>query len=223
MEKLRDETRIGWLPNPETTALLEKLYEDDERFAARDMPEAHRILDMAEADVIATKPHRMARIERAKERIAALEKAYVGGWKPNEGLKWPHPNVVAWCGMFSGARFWNLDELDQVINYFEERLAAEPATEAQLVEFDKRLSVLRERYRFGWRPFGSDPFASWAANKLDVWCTRPKGKRPADWDGQTATQIDIWLTHFEQAGAVPGLNASLKLGPTLLGKKGFRK
>ncbi|WP_441229444.1 hypothetical protein AB7828_03815 [Tardiphaga sp. 215_C5_N2_1] len=236
MEMLRDEARVGWTPSAEISASLDNLNTDDERFAAHDMDAARRVLDAAEADVAATKPHRTARIDRAKERIAALEKACTEGWKPTPGLKWPHPNVVIWCGLFSGFRWRHLDETERAIEFFEGRLAVEPASEAQLVAFDKRLALLRDRYRFGWRPFGNDRSASRAAEELDHWCGdghreingRPlrwytySGLPPGQWP-QTAAQIEAWFAHFEEQREAPGLNISLKLGPTLLGKKGLRK
>jgi hypothetical protein len=126
MEKLRDETRIGWSPFEQIQQALDDLNERDELYAAKHMDTARAFLDAAEAEAAASRPHRLARIERCKERIAALERAHKAGWRPTRGLTWPHPAVLAWCGMFSGMRFHFLDDLESVIARFETLLPARP-------------------------------------------------------------------------------------------------
>lgn len=124
MEALRDETRIGWKPPENISRVLTILNREDDWFAARNMDGARNILAAAEACANDTRPHRLARIERCKKRIAALERAYEAGWRPHEGKKWPDPEVVAWCDLFGGFRFNDLDSVERTIEHFEARLAA---------------------------------------------------------------------------------------------------
>ena len=126
VDKLNDEVRLGWNPSRDIITALDDLTARDEYFAAHDMSRARQALDIAEADAAASKPHRLARIERCKERIASLERAFNGGWRPTKGLKWPHPAVVAWCGLFSGARWSHLDVLEANIGRFEQLLPKPP-------------------------------------------------------------------------------------------------
>jgi hypothetical protein len=123
MDGLRDETRIGWVPPDSISRALNLLNREDDWFAARNMDGARNILAAAERDADGTRPHRLARIERCKERIAALERAYEAGWRPHEGKTWPDPEVVAWCDLFGGFRFSHLDEVERTIEHFEARLA----------------------------------------------------------------------------------------------------
>jgi hypothetical protein len=124
MGALRDETRIGWRPRPELTRALDHLNAHDKWFAARGMDTARSILTVAEMEAVASKPHRLARIDRFKERIAKLDLAYRTGWRPYAAdKKWPDPEVVGWCAMFGGMRFRFVDDLESIVAHFEARLA----------------------------------------------------------------------------------------------------
>jgi hypothetical protein len=63
-----------------------------------------------------------ARVKRARERVAALELAFEGGWRPNAGKKWPHPEVVAYCSMV-GSWFDPMDRVEATIEFFENKHA----------------------------------------------------------------------------------------------------
>src|SRR5437899_7148782 len=85
-ESLRDACRTGWKPSPEMSAALDDINERDELYAAKHMDVARAYLDAAEADVTATKPHRLARIEHMKEALVRLRFAWENGWQDYD--KW---------------------------------------------------------------------------------------------------------------------------------------
>lgn len=126
MNALRDEHLLGWRAPIEISSALNFLHREDERFAAEDISGARRILAAAEANSEGSKAHRMVRIERCKERIAALERAYNAEWRPLAGLKWPEPAVIAWCSMFGAWRFCDLDSLETTLGKFEALLLQRP-------------------------------------------------------------------------------------------------
>jgi hypothetical protein len=122
MSALRQEKWAGWEPSAETIKGLNDLNERIDLYAAKHMDTARDILSFAEADNAASRPHRLARIERARERVRALERAYEAGWRPNAGKKWPDPEVVMWCGLL-GKWFDPLDEIESIIAQFENKHA----------------------------------------------------------------------------------------------------
>lgn len=124
MDALRDEIRIGWTPPRDLSRSLTALNRDDERYAMLCMATARSILSAAEDDSQSSRAHRLARIERAKERIRKLEQRYDSGWRPLEGKTWPNPEVVAWCCMFGSMRFEYLDDLESIIASFEARVTS---------------------------------------------------------------------------------------------------
>jgi hypothetical protein len=73
--------------------------------------------------------------------------------------------------------------------------ARQEQQEQLLASFGKRLEALRSLYRSGWRPFGDEPHVSCSAQTLYDWCSRDR--RPFAFDYWSATQIDLWLSHFE--------------------------
>jgi hypothetical protein len=120
-EALRDESRIGWKPLPELSERLDDLNERDELYAAKHMDVARAFLDAAESDVTATKPHRLARIERLKERIAMMESCYAE-WTKYE--KFTRDESMAWCSIVGGMRFLScfIDQTENNVAYFEAKL-----------------------------------------------------------------------------------------------------
>jgi hypothetical protein len=122
MSALRQEKWAGWEPSAETIKGLNDLNERIDLYAAKHMDTARDILSFAEADNTASRPQRLARIERARERVRALERAYEAGWRPNAGKKWPDPEVVMWCGLL-GKWFDPLDEIESIIAQFENKHA----------------------------------------------------------------------------------------------------
>jgi hypothetical protein len=138
---LREETRIAWKPPSDIEERLNDLNERDGLYAAKHMPTARAFLDAAEADAAATKPHRLAHIERLKERIAALEKAYEDGWPKR--AKFTKEEHSGWFCMVWGMRFnaCFIDETEVVVRYFEEKLLQlhryEAAYEAAKQDYDR--------------------------------------------------------------------------------------
>jgi hypothetical protein len=115
MNSLRDETRMGWKPPSEIKDRLDDLNNRDGVYAAKHMDTARCFLDAAEADAVSTKPRRIARIERLKERIDVLDKAFAEGW-PRNNAGWE---------MYVGSRFDALfiDDTEAVVVYFEGKYA----------------------------------------------------------------------------------------------------
>jgi hypothetical protein len=123
MHALRDEARIGWKPSSDISERLNDINERDQLYAAKHMDTARAFLNAAEAEAFASRPQRLARIERCKERSAALERACDAGWLPHAGKKWPDPEVLGWCAMFGTLGFRDLDDLETVIANFENKHA----------------------------------------------------------------------------------------------------
>jgi hypothetical protein len=118
---LREERRIGWKPSPDLTERLDDLNERDGLYAAKHMDTARAFLDAAETDVAATKPHRMAYIERLKERIAVLEKAFES-W--HKRVTFPKGYFEHYWAMTYGMRFHgaSIHETEIIVTHFEAKL-----------------------------------------------------------------------------------------------------
>lgn len=175
-----------------------------------------------------------------RERMAKLREAVKAGWKPDEisrrnldrlnacdehaaAKQMDNARTILLCaewmarGFFPSERAAEIERaMDATMNEMKER--SKPTAE-QLASFDKRVDELRRIYRYGWRPFGNDPWVSHAAIELHYWCS--SDRRPFAFRHWSATQIDLWLTYFEEQRSIAKSNHTLKLGLNLLGKKGL--
>lgn len=81
MNVLRDAHRGGWEAPAELRERLDDLNERDDLYAAKHLDVARAFLDAADADIAATEPQRLARLEQLKAALVQLKHAWENGWQ----------------------------------------------------------------------------------------------------------------------------------------------